>query len=54
MPRPTFPANRSRQFGRRPGGSVALDRPAATAADDVRLFLLTFAGGFLFMSVYLA
>jgi len=54
MLNPTLPAICSRQFGRRPGGSVALVRPAATSADDVRLFLLTFAGGFLFMSVYLA
>jgi len=51
---PTLRATRFRQFGRRPQRSVALDRPASTSADDLRLFVLTFASGFLFMSVYLA
>jgi len=32
----------------------ALVRPPSAAASDLRLFALTFAGGFLFMSVYLA
>ena len=42
-----------RQFGR----AVRRSQAPATAAgigDDVRLFALTFAGGFLFMTVYLA
>ena len=28
--------------------------PVASASDELRLFALTFLGGFLFMSVYLA
>ena len=28
--------------------------PRSTLADDLRLFVLTFAGGFLFMTVFLA
>ena len=43
-------------FGRRSPGFVAGDvRPEATyLSADARLFALTFAGGFLFMAVYLA
>jgi len=40
-----------RRFGRR--GGVAIPVPSSIAS-DARLFLLTFAGGFLFMTVYLA
>jgi len=40
-----------RRFGRR--GSVAIPAPPSIAG-DARLFVLTFAGGFLFMTVYLA
>jgi hypothetical protein len=43
-------------FGRRVlAGESHEPRAAASGlSDDVRLFALTFAGGFLFMSVYLA
>ena len=41
-------------FGRRPTPQSGEAAPATRLADDVRLFALTFAGGFLFMSVYLA
>ncbi len=44
-----------RQLG---GGFPAAVRPvesaAATLADDLRLFALTFAGGFLFTTIFLA
>ena len=43
-------------FGRRAPGLVAGDAPrvANDRSAEARLFALTFAGGFLFMSVYLA
>ena len=42
-------------FGRRLLASDSRQRERATDfRDDLRLFALTFAGGFLFMSVYLA
>ncbi len=43
-------------FGRRPPAPLpAILSPKAKAfGDEVRLFALTFAGGFLFTSVYLA
>jgi len=50
----TKAASHFRQFGRRSGKAVALGQPKTSASDEFRLFLLTFAGGFLFMSVYLA
>ncbi len=53
MIRRTYLASRVPGFGRRPIATRALQRPALPAADDVRLFALTFAGGFLFMSIYL-
>ena len=40
----------SRRFGR----ATAVETPRTAVVDDVRLFVLTFAGGFLFMAVYLA
>ena len=40
-------------FGRRRRYSVDADTQTDIAS-DARIFLLTFAGGFLFMSVYLA
>jgi len=46
-----------RPFGRRtrPAFAQAIERaPAPALSDELRLFALTFAGGFLFMSVYLA
>ena len=43
-------------FGRRPRLLVSSDEQgrASDLADDLRLFGLTFAAGFLFVSVYLA
>ena len=46
-----------RRFGRRPApvGAQAMARhPGSALSDELRLFALTFAGGFLFMTVYLA
>ena len=46
-----------RPFGRRPRPAFAqaIERaPAPALSDELRLFALTFAGGFLFMTVYLA
>ena len=34
--------------------AVAAEAPSPTLLDDLRLFALTFAGGFLFLTVYLA
>ena len=44
-----------RAFGRRqPAYAAALDEaPNPSLSDELRLFSLTFAGGFLFMAVYL-
>lgn len=42
-----------RRFGRSGGVQAAIAAPS-TLADDIRLFALTFAGGFLFMTVFLA
>ncbi len=43
-------------FGRRRPFTVAMDAPAPVSAlsDDVKLFAMTFVGGLLFMTVYLA
>ena len=43
-------------FGRRATMFVAVDDQQCSSGlgDDLRLFALTFAGGFLFVSVYLA
>ncbi len=51
------PANsfRTRVFGRARGYAIAAAEPApASLSDDLRIFALTFIGGFLFMAVYLA
>jgi len=55
MRRPIF-AQPVASFGRRPPPIVLCDerRDSIGLADDFRLFALTFAGGFLFVSVYLA
>jgi hypothetical protein len=50
------PANRfrARVYGReRPYAAAAQPEPSGIA-DDLRIFALTFVGGFLFMAVYLA
>jgi hypothetical protein len=43
-----------RRFGRRGSFQVATIAAPSTLANDLRLFTLTFAGGFLFMTVFLA
>lgn len=45
---------RTRIFGRARPTAVAVAEAPSSAADDVRIFALTFVGGFLFMTVYLA
>ena len=45
----------NRSFGRRqPVAMAAPVQAVSTAADDVRLFLWTFAAGFLAVSIFLA
>ena len=41
-------------FGRARHYVLAAAEPSPQIADDLRLFILTFVGGFLFMAVYLA
>ena len=51
------PANqfRTRVFGRAKDYAFVAAEPApSSASDDLRIFALTFAGGFLFMAIYLA
>ncbi|MGH6707115.1 MAG: hypothetical protein ACREB1_09940 [Sphingomicrobium sp.] len=51
------PANqfRTRVLGRaRPYAFVAAEPAPSSITDDLRIFALTFAGGFLFMAIYLA
>ena len=51
------PANqfRTRVFGRAKSFAIAAPEPAPSSLpDDLRIFALTFIGGFLFMAVYLA
>ncbi len=45
-----------RTFGRRPTPALALgaETREPILSDELRLFALTFAGGFLFMTVFLA
>ena len=45
---------RARLVGRGRPYVAAAAAPAQGLADDLRIFILTFAGGFLFMTVYLA
>jgi len=42
------------RFGRKGGCAATTIAAPSTLAHDVRLFALTFAGGFLFMAIYLA
>lgn len=42
-----------RRFGRKGGSAAASIATPSTFASDMRLFALTFAGGFMFMTVYL-
>jgi len=43
-----------RRFGRGRIRSIAIAQSGVTLSDDVRLFLTTFAGGFLFVSLLIA
>jgi hypothetical protein len=48
-----------REFRRHPSGANTVAAavqaaPRSTAGSDARLFAMTFAGGFLFMAIYLA
>jgi hypothetical protein len=43
-----------RRFGRRGSFQAAVIAVPSTLANDLRLFALTFAGGFLFMTIFLA
>lgn len=45
---------RPRLFGRGRNFAVAVPAASSSLAEDIRLFGLTFAGGFLFMTVFLA
>ena len=46
---------RTRTFGRRVIPlDAALTAPAPSVGDDMKLFFMTFMGGFVFMTVYLA
>ena len=45
---------RTRVFGRARPYVSAMVEPAPGLTDDLRVFLLTFGGGFLFMTIYLA
>ena len=45
---------RARTFGRGKPYVLAAAEPSPQLSDDLRIFALTFAGGFLFMAVYLA
>jgi hypothetical protein len=44
----------SSRFGRKDSYAAAAVAAPSTLADDIRLFAITFAGGFLFMTVFLA
>lgn len=43
-----------RQFGGKNASVACAVEPASTFASDLRLFVLTFAGGFLFTSIFIA
>ena len=45
---------RARTFGRKGMGIAVAATRGPTLADDVKLFAMTFVGGFLFVSLYLA
>ena len=52
-----LPRNALRQFGRRQPFTFAMpagESCGQSLGDDARLFLTTFAGGLLFMTIYLA
>jgi hypothetical protein len=45
---------RDRRFGRKGSHVVSAIAARSTLADDLRLFAITFAGGFFFMTIFLA
>jgi hypothetical protein len=45
---------RESAFGRKGAAAVSPTATPSTLHDDLKLFVLTFAGGFLFVSLYLA
>ena len=55
LDRPLFAAD-PRHFGRGPTkvGAIALPAPETSASDELKLFASTFAGAFLFLTVFLA
>lgn len=55
LARPLLAAD-PRNFGRGPMriGAVALPAPEASPGDELKLFFSTFAGAFLFLTVFLA
>ena len=44
----------TRPFGRKGIAVAQVPEPRSTPADDLKLFALTFAAGFIFVSLYLA
>jgi hypothetical protein len=50
LARPSFALD-SRRFGRGPGRELAAVRVERAISDDLKLFAMTFAAGFLFVSV---
>jgi len=44
----------NRPFGRKGRAVTVAVAPRSSLADDLKLFAVTFAGGFLFMTVFLA
>jgi hypothetical protein len=50
------PANqlRARVFGRAKSYAVAAPEAPSSLSDDLRLFAMSFAAGFLFLTIYLA
>jgi len=50
--RPARVARRDpRRFGRRPPPAAAIARPQPSISNDLKLFAVTFLGGFLFVSI---
>jgi len=52
-PRSPILANDPLMFGRRGLAASTVEAKPGSARDDLRLFAITFAAGFLFMSVFL-
>jgi hypothetical protein len=50
LARPAY-APDPRQFGRRPAQAIAVGRAERSIGEDLKLFAITFAAGFLFVSI---